>query len=116
MANQKARAQRRPELAISLGATTGEGALLLFTAADGLPRAGRYPIYFVWQNEGLKGNERWFHACFIAGKAERPSGMFQGLSGWVTITSVEAGRISARFEIRARGFLAALGALAASRP
>jgi hypothetical protein len=38
---------------------------------------------------------------------ERPEGFFHGESGWVTITAVESGRISAEFEMQARGFLAA---------
>jgi hypothetical protein len=97
----------KPVLVISLGATGGEGTLLLYTAGDVMPRIGRHPIYFSWQHEGVVGEGRWFHACFIAGTPERPLGVFHGESGWVTITAVEAGRMSGRFEVRARGFLAA---------
>ena len=97
----------KPELVISLGATTGQGALLLFTVGDALPRTGRYPIYFEWDPAGAAGQGRWFHACFVAGTTERPMGFFHGQAGWVRITAVDAGRISGEFEVRARGFLAA---------
>lgn len=96
----------KPVLIITLGAAGGEGALMLFTAGDAMPRPGRHPIYFSWEHQGVVGEGRWFHACFIAGTTERPTGVFHGESGWVTITGVEAGRISGEFEIRARGFLA----------
>ena len=100
-------AEGKPVLVISLGATGGEGALLLYTAGDVMPRTGRHPIYFSWQHQGVVGEGRWFHACFFAGTPEHPMGVFHGESGWVTITAVEAGRISGEFEVLARGFLAA---------
>lgn len=96
----------RPQLTISLGANTGNGALMLFTAGDALPRKGRYPVYFEWHPSGAVGEGRWFHACLIAGTVERPEGFFHGQTGWVRVTGVEPGRISGEFEIRARGFLA----------
>lgn len=96
-------AEGEPLLTISLGATSGEGALWLMTVGDEVPGTGRYPIY----QHGFAGNRRWFHACFSAGTPERPKGVFHSESGWVTITAVEAGRISGEFELRARGFLAA---------
>lgn len=90
-------------ISITLGATSGEGALWLMTAGAEMPGKGRYPIY----QHGFAGDGRWFHACFSAGTPERPMGVFHSESGWVTITAVEDGRISGEFELRARGFLAA---------
>jgi hypothetical protein len=93
-------------LTITLGAMTGQSALMLFTDGSELPRSGRYPVYFSWEgNSETQG--RWFHACFIAGTAEHPQGAFHGQSGWVTITSNKAGLISGEFELQAQGFVAA---------
>jgi hypothetical protein len=92
-------------LAINLGATTGAGALSLYTAGDQPIVPGRYPVYFEWSHDG--DGKRWFHTCFIAGTPEHPVGMFHGQSGWVRITRAESGRLSGRFEFRASGILAA---------
>lgn len=96
----------RPVLAISLGSTRADGALYLYTLGDELPKTGRYPIIMSRAQE-IDGGGRWFHACFMAGTAEHPLGVFHSESGWVTITEGRAGRISGEFEVRARGFLAA---------
>jgi len=98
----------KPVLTITLGATTGESALMLFTTGDELPRSGRYPVYFSWQGDSarVEGGGRWFHACFIAGTVGHSQGAFHGQSGWVTITDNKAGLISGEFELRAQGFLA----------
>jgi hypothetical protein len=95
----------KPVLAISLGSTGGNGALFLYTTGDELPKKGRYPVIMTRDHE-IDGGGRWFHACFMAGTAEHPLGVFHSESGWVTITDVHAGRISGEFEVRARGFLA----------
>lgn len=95
----------RPVIAISLGATRGEAALVLYTYADEPLRPGRYPTASSLPEQPSAG--RWFHPCFMPGTVERPLGFFHGESGWVTITAAEAGRISGKFEIQARGFLAA---------
>ena len=95
----------KPVLTITLGATTGASAFMLFTDGDELPRAGRYPVYFSWEGDA-KAEGRWFHACFIAGTVEQPLGAFHGQSGWVTVTDNKAGLISGEFELRAEGFLA----------
>jgi hypothetical protein len=91
-------------LTITLGAMTGQSALMLFTDGDELPQSGRYPVYFSWEGNS-KAEGRWFHACFIAGTADHPQGAFHGQSGWVTITQNKAGLISGEFELRAQGFL-----------
>jgi hypothetical protein len=95
----------RPILGISLGASQGDVALLLYTYADEALQPGRYPTASSLPEDRAAG--RWFHPCVIAGTVERPMGFFHGESGWVTITAVETGRISGEYEIRARGFLAA---------
>jgi hypothetical protein len=95
----------RPILGISLGAIQGEMALLLYTYADEPLQPGRYPVASSLPEDRAAG--RWFHPCVIAGTVERPAGFFHGESGWVTITAVEAGRIVGKYEMRARGFLAA---------
>lgn len=95
----------KPFVAISLGSTGAAGALYLYTDGDQLPRKGRYPIIMTRDHE-IDGGGRWFHACFMAGTAERPIGVFHSESGWVTITDVRGGRITGEFEVRARGFLA----------
>jgi hypothetical protein len=93
-------------LTITLGAMTGQSALMLFTNGDELPRSDRYPVYFSWEGDS-KTEGRWFHACFIAGTSEHPQGAFHGQSGWVTITQNKAGLISGEFELQAQGFVAA---------
>ena len=96
---------RRPVLGISLGATEGDAALLLYTYGDEELRTGRYPVGSSLPEHPFAG--RRFHPCFIAGSPDRPLGFFHGETGWVTITRSEEGRISGEYEIQARGFLAA---------
>ncbi len=95
---------QRPVLGISLGATQGDVALLLYTYADETLRPGRYPVASSLPEQPFAG--RRFHPCIVAGTVERPVGFFHGESGWVTIIAAEDGRISGTYEIRARGFLA----------
>jgi hypothetical protein len=97
----------KPVLTITLGATTGAGALMLFTDGEALPPSGRYPVHFSWQGGSVYAEGRWFHACFIAGTVEQPVGVFHGQSGWVTITDNKPGLVTGEFEMRAQGFLAA---------
>lgn len=95
------------ELAIALGPTGAKGALWLFTEAGELPRPGRYPVLYSWnQPTGAMEPGRRFHACYMPGSATQPLGMFHSKSGWVTITEAAPGRIAGTFEFRARGFLA----------
>jgi hypothetical protein len=93
-----------PVMEISLGATSGDAALMLFTYADEALGPGRYPVGSELPEDPSAG--RRFHPCFIAGTVERPVGFFHGEVGWVTITAVEGGRILGEYEIQARGFLA----------
>ena len=96
---------QRPVIAISLGATRGGAALVLYTYADEPLRPGRYPTASALPEQPFAG--RRFHPCFVPGTVERPLGFFHGESGWVTITAAEDGRIAGEFEIQARGVLAA---------
>ena len=96
---------QRPVLAISLGATRAQGSLSLYTYGDEVLRPGRYPVSSSLPEYPFAG--RGFHPCLVIGSPERPLGFFHGESGWVTITAAKAGRISGKFEIQARGFLAA---------
>jgi hypothetical protein len=98
-------ANERPVLAISLGATRAAGSLLLYTYGDEVIRPGRYPVASSLPEDPTA--ERHFHPCLVIGTVQSPKGFFHGESGWVTVTAVEAGRISGEFEIQARGFLAA---------
>jgi hypothetical protein len=91
-------------ISISLGPTRGEGALWLFAYADEVLRPGRFQVTSWLPEQPFAG--RYFHPCFVAGTVASPRGFFHGEAGWVTITSVEGGRISGEFEMRARGFLA----------
>ena len=93
----------RPILAIALGATRGDGALLLHTVADERLRPGRYPVA---TTPSTPRTGRLFHPCFIPGSSDKPLGFFMGEQGWVTITAVEGARVSGSYEMRARGFLA----------
>jgi hypothetical protein len=94
----------RPVINISLGPTQGEGALWLFAYADEVLRPGRFLVASLLPERPFAA--RSFHPCFVAGAVANPLGFFHGETGWVTITSVEDGRISGEFEMRARGFLA----------
>jgi hypothetical protein len=99
------RVEGKRELAIALGATTGNGAIVLLTEADGRLEPGRYPVVHSWADSGTAGARR-FHTYYTPGRAEHPLGMFHSESGWVTITESTPGRIAGTFELRARGFLA----------
>jgi hypothetical protein len=94
-----------PILMVSLGAASAAGALQLALPGDRPPAPGRYPIGSSWDEIG--SDTVAFHASFMPGTAEHPLGWFQGESGWVTITEVQAGRMSGAFEVRARGFMGA---------
>ena len=79
---------------ISLGATSAEGAVTLTMAATQVLPNQRYAV------------GRQVSVFVVAGGPEHPTGAFHGETGWVTITTVENGRIAGEFELLARGFLA----------
>jgi hypothetical protein len=98
-------AGERPVLTIALGATRAAGSLSLYTHGDEPLRPGRYPMRMSFLDR--RGEGRAFHACFVAGTAERPVGVFHSERGWVVIESVEGARIAGSFQLEGRGFLAA---------
>jgi hypothetical protein len=96
--------QDHPTITIALGATSAEAALSFYMHGDRLPAAGRYPVRPHGVEESPR--ERFFHPCLVAGSVERPTGVFHGESGWVTITRSADGWLAGEFELQARGFLA----------
>jgi hypothetical protein len=93
-----------PLLSISIGPAAAGSVLQLSVPGRWVPAAGRYPIQSTWSDPAITPV---FHASFAAGSPEHPLGWFHGESGTVTITRAADGRLSGRFEIRARGFLSA---------
>jgi hypothetical protein len=83
---------------ITLDAPGSDGAVVLTGRSTERPRPGR--VYRISEG-GL------FQALYIAGSAERPSGVFRGIRGTVEVLSASPTTIEARFRIEARGFLAA---------
>jgi len=94
---------RRVMLNLSLGATDGQGSVMLYLPGNLIPGIGLYPIRSSWGERGTEQHS--FQACFLAGSAKHPLGWFHGESGWVRITQAKVGRVSGQFELRARGFL-----------
>jgi hypothetical protein len=93
-----------PLLSISIGPAALGSVLQLAVPGGWVPAPGRYPIRSTWSDPAIAPG---FHASFAAGSAEHPLGWFHGELGTVTITRADSGRLSGRFEIRARGFLSA---------
>ena len=83
---------------ITLAGTDSSGAIL-FTSLDGrLPAPGRYEL----SDTAPTG----FRAIYVAGSAERPTGMFRAERGTLEITAASAERISGHFSFTGAGFLA----------
>ena len=83
---------------ITLDAEGSSGAIL-FTSLDGrTPAPGRYEL--------TDGGDRGFRASYVAGSAERPSGLFRARHGVLEITAASAEQISGQFSFSAAGFLA----------
>ncbi len=94
----KAPGSPRP-FVITLGATSETGAVL-FTRWDGSrPGAGTYEVTPEPSAGGIQ-------ALVVTGSPTRPTGVFRARQGSLTITSSRVGRISARFQMDAVGFLA----------
>ena len=87
---------------ITLGAQSSSGALVLMQRVGTTPLAGRYAV-----SEWTGHESADFSAVFVAGSPAEPIGVFRGESGTVTITATRPGRVEGKFEIVARGFLAA---------
>ncbi|HEY7505586.1 MAG TPA: hypothetical protein VH700_15925 [Gemmatimonadales bacterium] len=83
---------------ITLGGADSSGAIL-FTSLDGrMPAPGRYEL----SDTAATG----FRAMYVAGSAERPTGLFRAKRGTLEITGSSAERISGHFSFTGAGFLA----------
>lgn len=79
----------------------GSAGAILFTSLQGkMPIPGRYEVTDV-AVAGATG----FRASYIAGSAERPSGLFRGQRGTLEITASSAEHISGHFSFAGTGFL-----------
>ncbi len=79
----------------------GTAGAILFTSLDGRMAApGRYEV-----TDGAVAGTTGFRASYIAGSAERPSGLFRAQRGTLVITASGAGRISGHFNFTGSGFL-----------
>lgn len=83
---------------ITMGGGDSSGAIL-FTSLDGrMPAPGRYEL------SDTAGSG--FRAIYIAGSAERPTGLFRAERGSLEITASSAEHISGHFSFTGSGFLA----------
>jgi hypothetical protein len=83
---------------ITLGGKDSSGAIL-FTSLDGrMPAPGRYEV------SDTAGTG--FRAMYVAGSAERPTGLFRGKRGTLEITASTPEHISGHFSFTGAGFLA----------
>ena len=83
---------------ITLGGEDSSGAIL-FTSLDGrMPAPGRYEV------SDTAGNG--FRAMYVAGSAERPTGLFRAKRGALEITASSPEHISGHFSFTGAGFLA----------
>lgn len=87
--------------AITLDAEGSSGAIL-FTSLEGeMPAPGRYEV-----TDGTVAGGTGFRASYIAGSAERPSGLFRAQRGFLEITVSTAHHLSGHFSFTGAGFLA----------
>jgi hypothetical protein len=83
---------------ISLGGRDSSGAIL-FTSLDGrMPAPGRYEL----SDTATVG----FRAIYVAGSAERPTGLFRAERGILEITASSAEHLSGHFSFTGAGFQA----------
>jgi hypothetical protein len=83
---------------ITLGGADSSGAIL-FTSLDGrMPAPGRYEL----SDTASTG----FRAMYVAGSAERPTGLFRAERGTLEITASGAEHLSGHFSFTGAGFLA----------
>ena len=79
----------------------GSAGAILFTSLEGrMPAPGRYEV-----TDGAVAGATGFRASYIAGSAERPSGLFRAERGTLEITASNAGHISGQFSFTGAGFL-----------
>jgi hypothetical protein len=86
---------------VSLG-VCGEQSAVLFTRRSGAPLAlGRYRV-----SERANGADEIL-ALVLTGSPTRPTGVFQGKSGWLVVTAASDRLTAGQFQIDAIGFTAA---------
>jgi hypothetical protein len=85
---------------ISLGAYSEHGAIILRRWNGQQPGPGTYPIADASIRDGIQ-------VLVVTGSPSHPTGAFRGRRGSVTITSSSGSALAGRFEMQARGFLAA---------
>lgn len=86
---------------VSLGVCGDQSAILL-TRRSGAPLdVGRYRI-----SAGADG-ENEILALVLTGSPTRPTGVFQGKSGWLVVTAASDRSIAGEFQLDATGFVAA---------
>ena len=86
--------------ALSLGAYSEQGAIVLTRRGAGRPAVGVYPVSESWESATD------FHGLVITGSPSHPSGVFHAERGAVTITASSVDRITGTFELHGVGFLA----------
>ena len=83
---------------ITLEGSDSSGAIL-FTTLDGrMPAPGRYE---------LGDEDSGFRAMYVAGSAERPTGLYRAERGTLEITASSANHLSGHFSFTGAGFTAA---------
>jgi hypothetical protein len=86
---------------ITLDAEGSAGAILLTSLEGKMPTPGRYEV-----TDSEVAGATGFRASYIAGSAERPSGLFRAERGTLEITASSARHISGQFSFTGAGFLA----------
>jgi hypothetical protein len=85
---------------ITLGDESESGAIM-FTSLEGkMPVPGRYEV-----TDGAGTGTSGFRASYVAGSAERPSGLFRAVRGTLEISASSAGHISGQFSFTGTGFM-----------
>jgi hypothetical protein len=85
---------------ITLGDESESGAII-FTSLEGkMPVPGRYEV-----TDGAGTGTSGFRASYVAGSAERPSGLFRAVRGTLEISASSAGHISGQFSFTGTGFM-----------
>lgn len=87
---------------LTLGAYSERGAVTFSRVSALRPRPGRYAI--APMGPGMRGEA--FHALVSLGGPEAPVGVFRAVSGAITITRSDEGKVEGSYELKAVGFLA----------
>jgi hypothetical protein len=90
--------EARPQpYVITLGAYSGDGALVFSRWNSAQPSAGSYPITPEPTEDGIT-------ALVVTGSPTRPGGAFRADRGTLTITHASPSGLAGEFELHARGF------------